>query len=151
MTPQQYIEACQRTKSTKIVLPDSECTNDLIHGTMGIVTEAGELLDAIKKAMFYGKRVDTVNIKEELGDLLWYVAIIIQANDWTFEEIMDLNIEKLKARYPEKFTEEKALNRDLEKERNILERGSETSRICPHCGYDNPLRASLCNLCASFL
>ena len=90
---------------------------------MGLVTEAGEFQDMLKKHVFYGKPLDEVNLKEEIGDLLWYCAIALEALDTDFEAVMETNINKLKARYPEKFTEDKAENRDLVKEREILENG----------------------------
>jgi len=93
----------------------------LLHGGMGISTEAGELLDALKKHIFYGKKLDYVNISEELGDILYYISICMNVLGISFEEVMEKNIEKLKARYPEKFTEDKAINRDLDTERKILE------------------------------
>lgn len=98
-------------------------TQDLLHASMGLVTEAGEFQDMLKKHVFYGKPLDEVNLKEEIGDLLWYCAIALEALDTDFQAVMQTNIDKLKARYPEKFTEEKAENRDLAKERKILENG----------------------------
>ena len=65
--------------------------------------------------------LDLVNVKEEIGDLLWYIAIMLNVLDTDFETVMRTNIAKLKARYPDKFTEEKATHRDLNKERQILE------------------------------
>ncbi len=94
---------------------------DLLHAGIGLATEGGEFLDAMKKHIFYGKELDTVNLAEELGDILWYVALAMRALDTTFDEQMDINIKKLAARYPEKFDEFLAENRDLEVERNILE------------------------------
>lgn len=96
-------------------------TARLIHYAFGLGTEAGELQDAVKKFVAYGKPLDKTNIKEEVGDLLWYIARICTLNGWTIQEVMDLNINKLKSRYPEKFTEENAIVRDLAKERQILE------------------------------
>ena len=91
------------------------------HYSLGLVTEAGEIADVYKKFIGYGRAIDNVNVKEEIGDLLWYVARFLELKNWTFEEVMRLNTDKLKARYPEKFTQEDAENRDLEKERRILE------------------------------
>ena len=65
---------------------------------------------------------NVVNLKEELGDALWYIAIICKELDIHISDIMMTNIEKLKARYGEKFSEEKALNRDLEVELEILKK-----------------------------
>lgn len=101
---------------------DSLHTLQLIHYGMGMVTESGEFIDMIKKHLMYGKPLDEVNLREELGDILWYVARACDTLGTTMEAVMARNIEKLQARFPEKFTEEKASNRDLDKERGILER-----------------------------
>ena len=94
----------------------------LLHGSCGIATEAGELLDAMKKHIFYGKEVDTVNVVEEVGDLMWYIAIILDELGVEFEDVMDKNINKLKARYGNKFSEDSANSRNLDKERKVLEK-----------------------------
>jgi NTP pyrophosphatase (non-canonical NTP hydrolase) len=94
---------------------------DLIHASMGLVTEAGEFQDMLKKHLYYGRELDEVNLKEEIGDMLWYCAIALEALDADFESVMQTNINKLRARYPEKFTEENANTRDLDRERKILE------------------------------
>jgi len=94
----------------------------LLHAGMGLSTEAGEFLDALKKHIFYGKELDRVNLAEEMGDVFWYCAIVASELGINFEEVMAKNIEKLKARYREKFTAERADTRDLEKERSILEK-----------------------------
>jgi NTP pyrophosphatase (non-canonical NTP hydrolase) len=94
---------------------------DILHGAIGLSTESGEILDAIKKSLFYGKKLDMVNIKEEVGDAMWYCALILRATGSSFEEVMEMNIEKLKKRFGDKFSQEKALNRNLEEERNTLE------------------------------
>ena len=93
----------------------------LLHGGIGLATEAGEFLDALKKHMFYGKELDRVNLREEMGDIFWYCAIIADELDVDFSEVMERNITKLKARYGDKFSEEKASHRDLDTERKILE------------------------------
>jgi NTP pyrophosphatase (non-canonical NTP hydrolase) len=94
---------------------------DLLHAAIGMQTEAAEFSDMLKKHLFYGKPLDKVNLAEELGDQLWYVAMALRALDTDFETVMERNIAKLKARYPDKFTEDLAENRNLLKERAILE------------------------------
>jgi len=93
----------------------------LLHGSMGLVTESGEFMDAIKKHLFYGKPLDKINLIEESGDLFWYLAIIHSVFGKAFEYAMTLNIKKLRARYGDTFNSERALVRDLGKEREILE------------------------------
>lgn len=95
----------------------------LIHAAMGLATEAGEFMDVLKKWIFYGKSMDEINLMEEISDIEWYAGLAISILNTTLDEILTLNIEKLKARYPEKFTEENAVNRNLDKEREVLERG----------------------------
>ncbi len=94
----------------------------LLHGAMGCVTEAGELIDALKKHIYYGRDLDEVNLKEEMGDMLWYMAILCDVLGTSFDELTDMNIAKLRKRYPEKFTSDKAINRDLGTERDELEK-----------------------------
>ena len=94
---------------------------DLLHAAMGMVTESAEFLDMLKKHIMYGKELDEVNLNEEIGDMLWYQALAVRSLKNTLSDIMDVNIKKLEKRYPEKFTEFHALNRNLEEERRILE------------------------------
>ncbi|MFN5538469.1 MAG: nucleoside triphosphate pyrophosphohydrolase family protein [Candidatus Melainabacteria bacterium] len=125
MKNQEYIKNAIVTESKNYaVVKDrfDEKNIRLLHALMGLTTEAGESLDALKKHLFYGKPLDEVNLKEEMGDLFWYLAIMADTLGVSFEEIQERNIEKLKARYGEKFTDEKAINRNLETERSILER-----------------------------
>jgi NTP pyrophosphatase (non-canonical NTP hydrolase) len=96
---------------------------DLLHCGLGLATEAGEFLDAVKKTIFYCKDFDRINAKEELGDVLWYVALGASALGLTLDDLMESNIAKLKIRYPEEFAAQLALNRDLEAERRSLETG----------------------------
>jgi hypothetical protein len=177
---------------------------NLTHAKYGIITEVAELCDVAKKNFWYGKAIDHVNVKEEIGDIMWYMAIImrkfpdiglstnrhpgefglretssfleftdclyahsVRLTGWldllyptgavregsylrqvedsvkrdsghfldficTFclrfgydiNAIMGTNIEKLKARFPEKFSSENAIIRNLNKERDILEKGN---------------------------
>jgi NTP pyrophosphatase (non-canonical NTP hydrolase) len=93
----------------------------LIHAFLGLASEVGEVADALKKHIIYGKALDEVNILEEGGDLEWYVALMLTAVKKTMEECMQKNIDKLRARYGDKFSQAAALTRDLDKERKALE------------------------------
>jgi NTP pyrophosphatase (non-canonical NTP hydrolase) len=88
-----------------------------------MLTEVGEFADAIKKHVYYGKALDVVNAGEELGDVMWYWALACRSLGLDPEKILDANIAKLHARYPEKFTDELADKRDLQAERDILDQG----------------------------
>ncbi len=126
MDTKKYKEMVLRTESKDFEAISSRLKDKralrLLHGSCGIATEAGELLDAMKKHIFYGKEIDTVNIVEEIGDLMWYSAILLDELGVEFEEVMEKNINKLKARYGEKFSETSANTRNLDQERKILEK-----------------------------
>ena len=126
MDTKKYKEMVLKTESSDLNAMSSRLKDKralrLLHGSCGIATEAGELLDAMKKHIFYGKEIDIVNVVEELGDLMWYTAIILDELGVEFEDVMDKNINKLKARYGNKFSEHSANSRDLNKERKILEK-----------------------------
>lgn len=125
MQPTEYIAQAKRTDLPEYLTMEERMLNlphlRLLHAAMGITTEAGEFMDAFKKHFLYGKQLDVINLKEELGDILWYIAIAADELGISFESIMQTNIDKLKKRFPEKFTEHNAINRDLESERKILE------------------------------
>jgi NTP pyrophosphatase (non-canonical NTP hydrolase) len=113
MTPEKYLELSDRTckhiaEEGIVILP---AMYDLVHASFGISGEAGEFLDAVKKAFIYNKPLDVVNAKEELGDMMWYLALACRALNVSFEELMTMNIDKLKVRYPEKYTDEHAAAR----------------------------------------
>lgn len=201
-----YTTECLRTDPTSNNTLPAELTTEL-HGAIGMVTEAGEILDIHKKNLFYGKEVDKINLVEELGDFMWYLAIWLHAKkqcdkglgyffderytrsgnvnfvfgsnnrtypmrnidkkfyhlvtsaaeilndttghkcDWLTERlllgrvitpiiaicsafdismsaVLEKNSNKLRSRSPDVFSEDKAINRDLTKERDILEGGS---------------------------
>lgn len=98
---------------------------DTLHGILGIATEAAELAAIIRNPAPEG--IDKTNLLEELGDVMWYIALIAEDHGWSFEDIMETNMAKLKKRFPEKFTEEAAINRNVEAEREVLEQ--EEARI----------------------
>ncbi|WP_290730074.1 nucleoside triphosphate pyrophosphohydrolase family protein [Halobacteriovorax sp. JY17] len=126
MNTQEYVKLAIKTESTDFTAMNTRLENDglkrLLHAGIGLSTESGEFLDALKKHIFYGKELDRVNLAEEMGDLFWYLAIVADELGVDMSDVMARNIEKLKARYGEKFSEEKAENRDLESERKILEK-----------------------------
>lgn len=124
MDIKDYQEACLRTESNDFPAIKGRVTDEnirLLHAGIGLATEAGEFLDALKKHVFYGKDLDKVNLMEECGDLMWYMSVALDALGYDYKQVMDRNIEKLSARYKNGFTKEAAVNRDLETERDILE------------------------------
>tara|TARA_R110002126_G_scaffold210876_9_gene357411 strand:- start:295 stop:807 length:513 start_codon:yes stop_codon:yes gene_type:complete len=138
MSNKQFTIDSLRTESHNYYPQDPR----VLHASMGLVTEAAELQDALKKASFYGKQLDITNIKEEAGDMLWYLALLFDAIGTDFETEQARVIAKLKARFPDKFTNEKAENRDLVTERAILEGVIPSSKGRePHCPEN------LCDFC----
>ena len=93
----------------------------LLHSIVGITTEAGELLEMLYAACVENKAFDLVQFGEEVGDVQWYEAIGLKAAGLTFDKVQRLNIAKLRHRFPNKFTEHDANNRDLFGERAKLE------------------------------
>lgn len=104
-----------------IMIARSSDDIDFIHGVLGVFSEAGELLELLVDSIINNKPIDLVNLNEENGDCMWYQAILAKVGKQSFEQTQTQNIAKLKARYPDKFTEHDALNRDLEGERRVLE------------------------------
>lgn len=97
---------------------------DLLHGVLGLQDEIGELANQLKKSFIYGKKLDETNIQEELGDALWFIAMIHEKLGLNMSDTKEKNIAKLRVRYPEKFTLNNFENRNLSEERNVLEGGN---------------------------
>lgn len=176
-----YVAECMKTEPVSLGKVADKNLTVSDHGIIGMMTEAGELLDQMKKHWFYGRELDVVNIKEELGDILWYAAIwyheskldfpfkresaltaenpddyyglckltsdlwyssyiddsikcrdafygivctvmlIAKRYELSFVGILETNIRKLRKRFPDSFDLDKAINRDLDAEREILE------------------------------
>ena len=84
----------------------------IVMATMGLSGEVGELNDMIKKWIFHKSDMDITHAKKELGDILWYVACMAESFGWSLDEIMKMNIDKLKARYPEGFDIDRANHKE---------------------------------------
>lgn len=160
ITPDDYQRLAERTSATgtrggietaKQQLMDNRLIR-LLHGAMGLCTESGELMDQLKRHIFYGAELDITNVKEENGDLLWYIAEVLNALNVSMSDVMQTNIDKLRTRYPDKFDGDKAVNRDTDAERKVLEATepvvgagddlrceSDThceKQVCPGCGVE---------------
>lgn len=137
MNPNEYLEQSARTNPEVIpglpILPHKEANPyhptylmsnhqlTLLHAAMGMCTESGEFMDQLKRHMIYGAELDHTNLKEEIGDQLWYIALAMRALDTDFGTEFNRNIKKLLVRFPTKFLKTDALIRDLAKELDILE------------------------------
>lgn len=121
-----YTQHVKRSENKTYTSPRKRANTEhlmrLLHGGMGLVTESAELLDTLKRHIFYGVDIDIVNIKEELGDIEWYSAIIRDELKVSQETIQELNILKLAKRYNNEFSEHNAVNRNLDIEREVLEK-----------------------------
>lgn len=101
----------QRAMKTKGKYIDN--TDQLIDGVMGLNGEAGEVIDTVKKYLYQGHNLNQMNLLEELGDCLWYITLCADALGVKLETVAELNISKLKRRYPEGFSiEDSILRRD---------------------------------------
>ena len=83
----------------------------VLNAALGLSGEVGEFNDIIKKWIFHEKQLDIDHAKKEAGDICWYLAMLCESFGWSLDEIMQINIDKLKARYPEGFDTYKANHR----------------------------------------
>ncbi|MEM1268425.1 MAG: nucleoside triphosphate pyrophosphohydrolase family protein [Bacteroidota bacterium] len=100
---------------TLIAEPENELTGPesmVVWNALGLAGEAGEVADLIKKGVFHQHGVSRDTIRDELGDVLWYVAALCTNHGLTLEEVMEANVEKLKQRYPEGYSSERSINRE---------------------------------------
>lgn len=108
MTINEYQEACLRTEPMDAKITD---TTRLENGLMGLNGEAGEAIDIMKKFLFQGHELDKKHLAKELGDVAWYLAVTADALGYYLEDIFQMNIDKLKARYPDGFDPELSKHR----------------------------------------
>lgn len=84
---------------------------ELLNGVTGLTGEAGEVADMVKKGIFHEKGIDVEHLKKECGDCLWYIAMICDASGFSFDDVMQTNVDKLMARYPDGFDTYRANHR----------------------------------------
>lgn len=82
------------------------------YATLGIASEAGEIAEIVKHVLYHGHAYDEKHLVEELGDLLWYIAVLANEFELSLSLIAEKNLEKLAKRYPNGFSEERSVNRD---------------------------------------
>lgn len=83
----------------------------VINASLGLSGEVGELNDMIKKAIFHEHPLDMDHVEKEISDVMWYIALMCESFGFDMGEIAQMNIDKLKARYPEGFDPDKSLHR----------------------------------------
>lgn len=108
MTAQEYQKKVLSTASSAITESKKSM---MLNGALGMCGESGEVADIIKKHMFQGHDLKADKVREECGDVLWYIAVICEALDTDIETLMCENIKKLEARYPGGFSVDKSVNR----------------------------------------
>lgn len=119
MTGNEYQQLAMRTNDglNRLRLEDAIANQDdisvsqLLNGALGFTGEAGEVSDLIKNGIFHEKDIDLEHLKKELGDCAWYLAMICDACGFTLDDVMQTNIDKLKARYPQGFDAYRANHR----------------------------------------
>lgn len=122
MTGNEYQELAMRTndgESTERLgyhtdpgLNEVKDFGGVLNGCLGLAGESGEVLDMVKKWVFHEKDLDKDHLKKEIGDVMWYVAMICYAMGFDLDDVMQTNIDKLKARYPGGFDTYRANHRE---------------------------------------
>lgn len=106
MTPNEYQKLAMRTCN----LLHSPLEDMICHAVFGLTSEAGEVAGIFQKR-YQGHTVSDEHLKKEIGDCLWMIAELCSAYGFGLEDVMQLNIDKLRARYPDGFSAEKSLHR----------------------------------------
>lgn len=120
MNIQDFLKNTDKVCNHEYTVPERQDL-EVLHSAMGLCTESGEIMDIVKKRLIYGKEIDKAHLSEEIGDLMWYVSILLREFDLDFEQVLEQNIAKLSARYPNlEFSSDKALNRDLDAESKVI-------------------------------
>lgn len=83
----------------------------IFDAALGLSGEVGEFNDMLKKWVFHEKELDVEHAKKELGDIMWYVAMMCHSFGWELDDILQMNVDKLIARYPKGFDVNRANNR----------------------------------------
>ena len=106
LTPNEYQKLAMRTSNKNLAQ-----SGHLLNGALGLAGEAGEFADLVKKCCFQGHNLDAEHAAKELGDICWYIAEAATAIGYDLETIMQMNIDKLRKRYPDGFSAERSQHR----------------------------------------
>ena len=107
MTINEYQTSALRTAQT-----DKLTANELLlNSALGLCGESGEVADLLKKYHFQGHNLDIDHVAKELGDIAWYLAVGAYSIGYDLETILQMNVDKLKARYPDGFSTDRSLHR----------------------------------------
>lgn len=105
MTLNEYQQAAARTMNLSLGFEETSR-----HALHGMCAEVGEIHGLYQK-FYQGHEMDAEHVKKEVGDLLWMIAEFCTVNCWKMDDVAQMNIDKLRARYPEGFTADKSLHR----------------------------------------
>jgi NTP pyrophosphatase (non-canonical NTP hydrolase) len=107
----QPVHIGQFTNHVRRLFKPGDVPSRLLHASLGICGEGGELADAIKKNVYYEKDLDLENVLEECGDLLFYIQAMLDECGYTIEQAVEHNIAKLNKRYPQGYSNKAAQER----------------------------------------
>lgn len=106
MTINEYQTEAMRTAKIPVHHPL------ILEGVMGLAGEAGECVDLIKKHLFQGHELDSYHLARELGDCAWYLAVSASAIGYDLETVLQMNVDKLRKRYPNGFDADRSQHRE---------------------------------------
>jgi NTP pyrophosphatase (non-canonical NTP hydrolase) len=107
MTPNEYqVEALRTAAGMSRVFPME------LNGVLGLAGESGECVDLMKKHLFQGHELDKAHLAKELGDVAWYLAVTAHAIGYKLETILQMNVDKLRKRYPDGFDPYRSQHRE---------------------------------------
>jgi len=101
----EYQNLALRTNNT------NDFEKNIVASALGLCGESGEVGDTVKKWYAQGHSLNSDNVIEELGDIMWYVSLMAYTLGYTLSEVATINIEKLRKRYPDGFDPNKSINR----------------------------------------
>lgn len=106
MTINEYQKEALRTASGM-----NDSVPMIVNGVLGLCGEAGECADMVKKHLFQGHELDKEHLAKELGDVAWYLAVAAHSIGYDLETVLQMNVDKLRKRYPNGFEAERSLHR----------------------------------------
>jgi NTP pyrophosphatase (non-canonical NTP hydrolase) len=107
-----YQAAARRTRAdSPIVRTLWQSEQGILVAALGLAGEAGEFADHVKKWLAQGHDLDYAQLDKEAGDILWYLARYADARGTQLSTLAQMNIDKLRERYPDGFTTDRSLNR----------------------------------------
>lgn len=101
-----------QTYSSRTLPKDLDRSDLLANLCLGLAGESGEFVDVMKKHLYHGHDLDVDALKSEMGDILWYLSSLASSLDISLSEVAEMNVEKLRERYPDGFDRERSQRRE---------------------------------------